>query len=54
MPLGPLQTEVCLDECGAVSIGSVDLFDRIAVRYDRANTMMTAGMDELWRVAAAD
>ncbi|MBV8171597.1 MAG: bifunctional demethylmenaquinone methyltransferase/2-methoxy-6-polyprenyl-1,4-benzoquinol methylase UbiE [Candidatus Eremiobacteraeota bacterium] len=31
-----------------------DLFDRIAVRYDRANTMMTAGMDELWRVAAAD
>jgi len=29
-----------------------DLFDRIAARYDRANTAMTGGMDELWRRAA--
>jgi len=26
-----------------------DLFDRIAARYDLANTAMTAGIDELWR-----
>ena len=31
-----------------------DLFDRIAIRYDRANTAMTAGMDELWRMAAVN
>ncbi|MBV8082304.1 MAG: bifunctional demethylmenaquinone methyltransferase/2-methoxy-6-polyprenyl-1,4-benzoquinol methylase UbiE [Candidatus Eremiobacteraeota bacterium] len=31
-----------------------DLFDRIAAHYDRANTAMTGGLDELWRVAAAN
>jgi demethylmenaquinone methyltransferase / 2-methoxy-6-polyprenyl-1,4-benzoquinol methylase len=31
-----------------------DLFDRIAFRYDRANTAMTAGIDELWRMAAVN
>jgi len=40
----------------SIDKGSVvrDLFDRIAVRYDRANTAMTAGMDELWRLAAVN
>ncbi len=35
--------------------GSVvrDLFDRIAARYDVANTAMTGGMDGLWRRRAA-
>ena len=35
----------------SVDKGSVvrDLFDRIAARYDLANTAMTAGLDELWR-----
>ena len=39
----------------SVDKGSVvrDLFDRIAARYDRANTAMTAGLDELWRRQAA-
>lgn len=34
--------------------GSVirELFDRIAARYDYANTAMTAGLDEWWRLAA--
>jgi len=34
--------------------GSVvrELFDRIAARYDRANTAMTGGLDELWRMLA--
>lgn len=38
----------------SIDKGSVvrDLFDRIAFRYDRANTAMTVGMDELWRMAA--
>ncbi len=36
--------------------GSVvrELFDRIAARYDRANTAMTGGLDELWRRSAVD
>ena len=36
--------------------GSVvrELFDRIAARYDRANTVMTGGMDVLWRRAAVN
>jgi demethylmenaquinone methyltransferase/2-methoxy-6-polyprenyl-1,4-benzoquinol methylase len=40
----------------SIDKGSVvrDLFDRIAFRYDRANTAMTAGMDELWRMAAVN
>lgn len=40
----------------SIDKGSVvrDLFDRIAFRYDRANTAMTVGMDELWRMAAVN
>src|ERR1700687_310881 len=36
--------------------GSVvrDLFDRIAVRYDVANTAMTGGLDALWRIQAVN
>ena len=40
----------------SIDKGSVvrDLFNRIAARYDLANTVMTAGLDELWRSQAVN
>src|SRR5829696_6979614 len=49
----PERTPDSLPAAERTSLGVQRMFDRVAPRYDLANTVFSMGQDKTWRVAAA-